>query len=74
VTLAALRFLEAIAAPLFPVAGVTVSVDSVSQSASLPGPQLLVQKIQSLKEQYQLKVNAITKHFGRTIKMAFIGA
>jgi len=74
VTLASLRFLEAVAAPLFPIAGVTVAIDGVSQSASLPGPQLLLQKIQSLKDQYAAKVNAVTRNFGRTFKLAFIGA
>src|SRR5690606_28339741 len=56
VTLAALRFLTDIAAPLFPTNSVTVTIDAVSQSASLPGPQLLIQKIDALKEQYQQKV------------------
>lgn len=74
VTLASLRFLEDIAAPLFPVAGVTVGIDGVSQSASMPGPALLVQKIESLRERYQQQVAALTKGFGRTFKMSFIGA
>lgn len=74
ITLAALRFLTDIAAPLFPTNTVSVTIDAVSQSASLPGPQLLIQKIDALKEQYKEKVNAITRHFGNTIKMNFIGA
>lgn len=73
VTLAALRFLENIAAPLFPFGGVSVAIDAVSQSATVPA-QLLAQKIQSFKDQYAQKVNSITKHFGRTIKTSFIGA
>lgn len=73
VTLASLRFLENFAAALFPFAGTSVQIDAVSQSAQIP-TGLLAQKIQSLKDQYQTKVNAITRHFGRTIKMAFIGA
>lgn len=72
VTLASLRFLESIAAPLFPFGGVSVAIDSVSQSATIPA-QILLQKIQSLKDQYASKVNAITKHFGRTLKLSFIG-
>jgi len=74
VTLAALRFLEDIGAALFPVHGVTVAIDSVSQGATLPGPQMLVQKMESLRNQYTAKVNALTRNFGRTIKMSFIGA
>lgn len=73
VTLASLRFLESIAAPLFPFAGVSVAIDAVSQSATIPN-QILTQKIEALKEQYQQKVSAVTRHFGRTMKLAFIGA
>lgn len=71
---AALYFLQDIAALLFPVAGVSVGIDGVSQSASMPGPSLLVQRIQDLTTRVEKQKNAIAKVMGRTIKMSFIGA
>lgn len=73
VTLAALRFLEDVSFALFPVSNVNVAIDSVSQSASII-PNLLLKRIELMSAQYTAKVNALTRNFGRTIKMAFIGA
>lgn len=73
VTLAALRFLEDVGIALFPVTSVGLAIDSVSQSATIV-PNLVAQKIELLRNQYTQKVNALTRNFGRTLKMAFIGA
>lgn len=71
---AAKRFLSEVAPLLFPVAGASVALDGVSQSASMPGPSLLVQKIADMdKREKELKV-AIKKTFGQTMKFAFVGA
>jgi len=74
VTLATIRFLEDIFAVLLPYSSVNVSIDGVSQSASLNLAQMLLQRITNLKEQYDKKKAAINQNFGKTIKMCFIGA
>jgi hypothetical protein len=74
VTLATIRFLEDIFAVLLPYSNVNVSIDGVSQSASLNLAQMLLQRITSLKEQYDKKKAAINQNFGKTIKLSFIGA
>jgi len=73
VVLAARRFLEGLLPVLFPFGSVTDTIDSVSQSASY-AQGLILQRIQGLEKQYSDKVNALTRHFGRTLKMSFIGA
>ena len=73
-TLAAIRALNDFAPLLFPIAGVNVSIDGVSQSAQLPGPAILSARIAALEKKYLEQSNAVTMNFGRTIKMSFIGA
>lgn len=73
ITLAAQRFLEGMQPVLFPFTSVNNQIDAVSQSAGYVG-NLLVTRIEGLKKQYQDKVSAITRHFGRTIKMTIIGS
>jgi hypothetical protein len=74
VTLASIRFLEQIFPTLVPYQSVTVSIDGVSQSANINLPQLIMKRIEMLKEQYERKLIAINKVFGKTLKMAFIGS
>lgn len=74
VTLATIRFLEDIFAVLLPYSSVNVSIDGVSQSASLNLAQMLLQRMQFLKDQYEKKKAAINANFGKTLKMSFIGA
>ena len=74
VTLAALRFLEAIAPAMMPYSSVNVQIDGVSQSAALMIAQLIQQRIAGLKAQYDKKLAAIRSNFGNNIRLAFIGA
>lgn len=74
VTLASIRFLEAIFPTLVPYRSVTVSIDGVSQSASIDLPTLIMKRIEMLRDQFTTKLNAIRKNFGSNIKMSFIGA
>ena len=74
VTLATIRFLEDIFAVLLPYNNVNVSMDGVSQSASLNLAQMLLQRIQALKDQYDRKKAAINANFGKTVRLSFIGA
>ena len=73
-TWAAWRALQDMFAPLFPVAGTSVGIDSVSQSANIPMAQLLMQRIGFLEKKCIELKSAITGSLGRTIKMGFIGA
>jgi hypothetical protein len=72
-TWAAWRALPDFFAPLFPVAGTSVGIDSVSQSANTPMAQMLQARIQLLDTKVQQLRNSITGGLGRTIKMGFIG-
>lgn len=73
-TVAAIRMLSDIGPLLFPFSSTNVSIDAVSQSASLPGPQFLIGKVQALSLKRKELEAAIKSLLGRSIKMAFIGA
>jgi len=74
VTLATLRFLEDTFMVLLPYNSVQVSIDGVSQSASINLAQMILKRIEALKEQYERKKAAINANLGKTIKLSFIGA
>lgn len=71
-TWAAWRALPDLFAPLFPVAGTSVGIDSVSQSANIPMAQMLQIRIKMLNDKRQQLQNSITAGLGRTIKMNFV--
>lgn len=73
-TWAAWRALQDMFAPLFPVAGTSVGIDSVSQSATIPMAQMLQVRIGFLEKKKMELTKSLTKVFGRSIKMGFIGA
>ena len=73
-TVAAIRMLNDLGPILFPFRSTSVSIDAVSQSAQLPGPQLLLGRIQALELKRKQLESSITAHLGKTIKMSFIGA
>jgi hypothetical protein len=73
VTLTALRFLQDIAYMLFPYSSTSVTVDSVTQSASIPNA-ILAPRLAALQDQYDRKKASIMQGLGRTIKLSFIGA
>ena len=74
VTLASVRFLEDIFPVLIPYQSVNVTVDGVSQSATINLPQLILKRIELLQAQYKKKLAAINQNFGKTIRMTFLGA
>ena len=74
VTLACVRFLEDIFPTLVPYQSVSVTIDGVSQSANINLPSLIMKRIEFLQAQYAKKIAAINQNFGRTIRLAFIGA
>jgi hypothetical protein len=74
VTLASLRMLEDLFPVLLPYNSVSVSIDGVSQNASINLAQMIMKRIDLLKEQYELKKAAINANFGKTIKLSFLGA
>lgn len=73
-TVATIRMLTDIGPKLFPYQSASVSLDGISQSASLPGPAYLLQTIEALKLKRAELTASFTKYFGRTLKMAFVGA
>lgn len=73
-TVAAIRMLNDLGPVLFPFRSTSVSIDAVSQSAQLPGPQLLLGRIQALEIKRKQLENAIMSNLGKNIKMAFIGS
>jgi hypothetical protein len=73
-TVAAIRMLTDIGPKLFPYSAASVSIDGISQSASLPGPGYLLQLIQGLEKKRSELTASFVKYFGKTIKMGFIGA
>lgn len=74
VVLAAKQMLENILAPLFPTNSVSVSIDAVAQSASIPIAQLLGAKIDYLQAQYDKKKANIKTLLGMNLKTAYLGA
>jgi len=74
VTLATIRFLEDVFSVLLPYNSVNVSIDGVSQSAGMNLSQMILQRLQLLKDQYAQKKAAINNNFGKTMKFSFIGA
>jgi hypothetical protein len=73
-TIATIRMLSDLGPKLFPFSSSSVSLDGISQSATLPGPAYLYQMIEALKLKRAELTASFTKYFGRTIKMSFIGA
>jgi hypothetical protein len=73
-TVATIRMLPHLGPKLFPYQSASVSLDGISQSASLPGPAFLLQTIEAEKLKRVELTASFTKYFGRTIKMSFIGA
>ena len=73
-TVATIRMLNDLGPKLFPYQQAMVSIDGISQSATLPGASYLLQLLQGLIQKRADLTQAFTKYFGRTIKMAFIGA
>jgi hypothetical protein len=74
ITLASLKFLRQVAPALMPYTNVSVSIDGVAQSANVNLYQMISNRIDTLEKEYMQRVNAITRNFGRTLKVAFIGA
>lgn len=73
-TVATIRLLNDISPLLFPITSTSVSLDGVGQSQSLPGPQLLLGRINALERKREELQNAIKKSFGRSIVVDFIGS
>lgn len=72
-TVASLRLLQDISPIIAPFAAVSVGIDGVSQSASLV-PNFLLARISQLEQKRREQQNAITKAYGRTIKMTVLGS
>jgi hypothetical protein len=73
-TVATIRMLTDLGPKLFPYSSASVSIDGISQSATLPGPAYLMQLLQGLMQKRNELTASFTKYFGKTIKMGFIGA
>ncbi|MEM4379316.1 MAG: hypothetical protein QXL01_01335 [Thermoplasmatales archaeon] len=73
-TWAAYRMLPDMIPVLAPNNGVSVSIDGVSQSTSYNLAQLLATRVQLLEKKKQELTAAITKSFGRTLKLSQIGS
>jgi hypothetical protein len=73
-TVACIRMLSDMGPVLFPFSSSSVSIDSVAQSAGLPGPGFLMNKIAALEKKRQEQEAAIKAQFGRSIKMTVIGS
>lgn len=73
-TLAALRALGDLASVMFPYGSVSVAIDGVSQSSSLPVAQLIAKRVENLEMKVKSLQNAITSQHGRKIKIAYLGA
>jgi hypothetical protein len=73
-TVAAIRLLTDLSPKLFPYSSSSVSLDGISQSASLPGPMFLMKTLELLQQKRDQLTATFNKYFGRTIKMGFIGA
>jgi hypothetical protein len=74
VTLAALRFLQDLVPVFMPYTNVNVSIDGVSQGVGVNLYMALIKRIEFMQQQYDQKKASINQHFGRTIKLAFIGS
>lgn len=73
-TQSAIYMLSDIGPLLFPNSSTSVSIDAVSQSAGLPGPQFLLGRIDALKQKRDELEAALKAHFNKSIKTAFIGS
>lgn len=73
-TWAARRMLIDLIAVMFPNGGVSVSIDSVSQSVTYNVQQLLTNKVEMLGQKQKELAAAIKKSHGRSVVMSFIGA
>ncbi len=73
-TWAAWRFLTDAFPGIAPITSTSVALDGISQSASLALMESISKRIEEMDKKRQKLMNAITKAFGRTIKMGFIGA
>jgi hypothetical protein len=73
-TWAAHRWLADLIPVMFPQSSVSVGIDSVSQSVTMPIAQLLTQRLELLEKKKKELAAALVKSFGRTVKMSFIGA
>jgi hypothetical protein len=59
---------------MFPYSSVNVSIDGVSQAASLPGPNFLLNRLKGLEQKRLEQESAIKASMGQQIKVGFIGA
>lgn len=73
-TWAAHRMLSDLIPVLFPNTGVSVGIDGVSQSVSFNVTAMLLERRNQLLLKRNELAASITKGFGRTVKLAFIGA
>lgn len=74
ITVASIRLLTDVIPMLFPYSSVNVSIDGVSQAASLPGPNFLLNRVQALQTKRKEQESAIQASMGQQIKVGFIGA
>jgi hypothetical protein len=70
-TVASIRLLSDVTPILFPHSSSSVTIDGVTQSASLPGPQFLALRIQMLEKKQKTIQSAIKGHFGTNIIFDF---
>ena len=61
-------------APLmFPSQGISVGIDSVSQSAQLPGPRIFDSRLKSLREKIETQKQIISGYYASQMTMEFAG-
>jgi len=73
-TWAAYRWLQMIIPVLFPQTSVSVGIDGVNQSVTLNMYAALVARLAEMEKKKMQLSAALTKSFGRTAKMSFIGS
>jgi len=74
ITVTSIRLLTDIIPMLFPYSSVNVSIDGVSQAASLPGPNFLINRVQALQQKRMEQEASIKASMGQNIKVGFIGS
>jgi hypothetical protein len=73
-TWAAWRFLQDLIPVLFPQTSVAVGIDGVSQSVTLNMYAALMARLAQMEQKKKELAAALTKSFGRTAKMSFLGS
>jgi hypothetical protein len=73
IDMTAYNILTGIGPLLFPMQGMSVGIDNLSQSAQYPGPRLLDSMLAALADRIKRGMNTVQSYYGQRIHMSFAG-